>query len=445
MLLSARKSLLATAFFGFSCLAAVAVTSESVVAQQATAPAQPAPKKSVKKAAPAGDAAAKPDAAQATATIEQAAKLTATGKVEPAISSLSSVISRGGLPPTVMAKALYQRGLAYRAAGKQPQAISDLTSALWLKNGLSETERADAVAKRSQSYRDAGLPDQSDGSEARAAAAPAAATPAAAAAAPPARTPVVRSVAAKEAAPAPAVPVPAPTETTAVSPERAAARIAARERRNTPDNTASIGEPNAPPPFAKAPAATTAPAAAPAAATAGEAAPAQQSAGGLGSLFGSLFGGGSASNSQWVASKSAPTEPKTAAVSAWSDQTEVQQKTARKAPAAPPPAAAAPATIAAATTARTASAQIAAAKVSAAGRFRVQLAMTKSKVEAQALADKAKAQMSGESRIADIVETTFGGATYYRVRLGPYASQQDGAVDCARIKSAVGDCLVVVQ
>jgi hypothetical protein len=445
MLLSARKSLLATAFFGFLWLAAVTVTSESVVAQQAVAPAQPAPKKSVKKAAPAGDAAAKPDAAQVTATIEQAAKLTATGKVEPAISSLSSVISRGGLPPTVMAKALYQRGLAYRAAGKQPQAISDLTSALWLKNGLSETERADAVAKRSQSYRDAGLPDQSDGSEARAAAAPAAATPAAAAAAPPARTPVVRSVAAKEAAPAPAVPVPAPTETTAVSPERAAARIAARERRNTPDNTASIGEPNAPPPFAKAPAAASAPAAAPAAAAAGEAAPAQQSAGGLGSLFGSLFGGGSASSSQWVASKSATTEPKTAAVSAWSDQTEVQPKTARKSPAAPPPAAAAPATIAAATTARTASAQIAAAKVSAAGRFRVQLAMTKSKVEAQALADKAKAQMSGESRIADIVETTFGGATYYRVRLGPYASQQDGAVDCARIKSAVGDCLVVVQ
>src|SRR5205085_1102125 len=40
---------------------------------------------------------------------------------------------------------------------QDPQAISDLTSALWLKGGLAVTERVDATKQRSAAYRDAGV------------------------------------------------------------------------------------------------------------------------------------------------------------------------------------------------------------------------------------------------------------------------------------------------
>ena len=56
-----------------------------------------------------------------------------------------------------MAKALYLRGVAYRQQGKPAQAISDLTSALWLKGGLADSDRADAIKQRTAAYGDAGL------------------------------------------------------------------------------------------------------------------------------------------------------------------------------------------------------------------------------------------------------------------------------------------------
>ena len=65
------------------------------------------------------------------------------------------------MPPPQMARALYHRGVAYRKANKPAQAISDLTSALWLKNGLQDADRQDAVKQRADAYREAGLPDQS--------------------------------------------------------------------------------------------------------------------------------------------------------------------------------------------------------------------------------------------------------------------------------------------
>ena len=54
---------------------------------------------------------------------------------------------------------LYYRGLAFRKMGKPGFAISDLTSALWLKNGLSEAERADATKMRALAYHEAGISD----------------------------------------------------------------------------------------------------------------------------------------------------------------------------------------------------------------------------------------------------------------------------------------------
>jgi hypothetical protein len=51
--------------------------------------------------------------------------------------------------------------VAYRRQAKPAQAIADLTSALWLKGGLTESERKEALTERSAAYVDAGLPDQS--------------------------------------------------------------------------------------------------------------------------------------------------------------------------------------------------------------------------------------------------------------------------------------------
>jgi cell division protein FtsN len=60
-----------------------------------------------------------------------------------------------------MARAYYYRGVAYRQQGKPAMAIADLTSALWLKGGLSDQDRKAALDQRAQAYREAGLSDQS--------------------------------------------------------------------------------------------------------------------------------------------------------------------------------------------------------------------------------------------------------------------------------------------
>ncbi len=58
-----------------------------------------------------------------------------------------------------MPRMLYYRGLAFRKLGKPGFAVSDLTSALWLKGGLSEAERADAIKVRALAYNEAGISD----------------------------------------------------------------------------------------------------------------------------------------------------------------------------------------------------------------------------------------------------------------------------------------------
>jgi hypothetical protein len=130
----------------------------------------------------------KRDPAEAQRQIDNGIKLLQTGKAEQAIQTISAAISGGNLPAPVMAKALYQRGIAYRRTQKPAQAISDFTSALWLKNGLPEQERADALEQRNAAYREAGLPDQ-----ATAAARPQGATAAAASGAGSAEAPAAKS------------------------------------------------------------------------------------------------------------------------------------------------------------------------------------------------------------------------------------------------------------
>ena len=82
-----------------------------------------------------------------------------SGDMAAAEKQLTTALSGGGLPSAQMARALYFRGSASRRLGKPAQAISDLTTAVWLKGGLSDAERAKATEERQLAYREAGLGD----------------------------------------------------------------------------------------------------------------------------------------------------------------------------------------------------------------------------------------------------------------------------------------------
>jgi cell division septation protein DedD len=101
----------------------------------------------------------KQDPAEAQRTIDAALKQVLAGKTEQAVQAVSATMAGGNLPPAIMAKALYVRGMAYRKQGRTAQAISDLTGALWLKGGLGGEEREDAVKEKVAAYADAGLAD----------------------------------------------------------------------------------------------------------------------------------------------------------------------------------------------------------------------------------------------------------------------------------------------
>jgi tetratricopeptide (TPR) repeat protein len=132
-----------------------------------------APNKTGVKKAPAKEADAEPedtepqkpakkkrqDPAEAQRAIEAALKLLEAGKSAQAAEALTGVLGGGNLPPAIMAKALLYRGIAYRQQKMPAQAIADLTSALWLKGGLGEAERNDALKQRASAYQEAGLTD----------------------------------------------------------------------------------------------------------------------------------------------------------------------------------------------------------------------------------------------------------------------------------------------
>ena len=99
----------------------------------------------------------KHDPAEAQRAVANAGKLLEAGKHEQAIATLSATLAGGNLAPATMAKALLYRGIAYRQQKKPAQAISDFTSALWLKGGLSEADRADGLRQRAGAYQEAGL------------------------------------------------------------------------------------------------------------------------------------------------------------------------------------------------------------------------------------------------------------------------------------------------
>lgn len=315
--------------------------------------------------APAAAKKKKQDPAEAQRAIEAAAKILQGGKAEQAAQSLTAVLAGGNLPPAIMARALHTRGVAYRQQSKPAQAISDLTSALWLKGGLTAEDRQDALKQRSGAYADAGLTESGE----------------IAAAAPPA----VRE--AKEVKERP------PSKSWGVV--------------TTPADNAAGN--------------TT------------------QTAEGGGNWFKNWFNNSSPAQAKEppatasidktdASPRPAPPPSAPRVASAWSSKTQVQPESAPAEARTPPAARPAAATVV--------------------GKYRVQLATVRTQKEALDLAAKAKRSLAGAlaSREPEIDQAVLGNmGSFYRVRVGPFATVQETQAVCAKANATGFDCLTVTQ
>ena len=146
-----------TLVLAVAALALPAVAFDGPTQQSGAKKSTAASKKQEEPAAAPGDEKSK-QAALIQQTFDAGIKAYGAGKSEEALRAFEAAI-RGGLPSAQMPRALYYRGLAFRKLGKPGFAVSDLTSALWLKGGLSEAERADAIKVRALAYNEAGISD----------------------------------------------------------------------------------------------------------------------------------------------------------------------------------------------------------------------------------------------------------------------------------------------
>ena len=431
-------------------LAASVGTAMSVEAQQS---GPPSPSQSgvtgepARKAPPsarsgkAADPKDKGDTASAQDNVEAGIKALEAGKIDAAVASLTSALSASTLPSAQTARALYYRGLAYRRQSKPALAIADLTSALWLKGGLTDQQRQDALQNRAAAYREAGLPDQAEADYARSASAGASSPAQSAPAAPPSSTALATQ----------ALPGAASGAGTAPRPG-----VGAKAIERTPELTtdafgsrtaqSASASPSAPAPV---PAPTQ-----PAVASAPEQ---QKSSGGMGGFFGSLFGGGSSAGSQ--TQPAVASAPPAQVAGPWSMRTQVTSssvpQSAQPAPAidsgrvavASLPTAAAPKTPV--PPARPASVAAAPALAPAnGGAYRVQVATLRSHDEALGVAAMFQDRYGRElgNRSAAVDQTVMGNmGTLYRVRIGPFATANETRQMCERLKRDGHDCMVVTQ
>jgi tetratricopeptide (TPR) repeat protein len=404
----------------------------SALAQQKPDPAAEAAKKQ-QQAAEAGKK-----------TYESGVKSYQAGKFEPAVAQISEALKLGGLTTTDMARALYIRGLAYKKQNRPGLAISDLTSALWLKNGLSEQDRQSAMAERADAYKQAGLGDgasvadvQRDPAASRTAQAP------------------VTVVEPEPTSPAltlvdPAAPARTVTRQDATS---QAAREAAEARRlaaapvedNSAVQTLTAATSSAAP--TPQPVEPTSLGALPTDAPSTAAAPSLAVPDGVSNFFSNLFGGSTTQQAEPVAlaPDAAPSSPSPlptttastsplvensgAATSGW-QQTAVipaQPQPALKAKpqTAPPKQAAAPK-----------------------GKYKLHIAAVRSRAEAEMLAQRL-AQSNGAdlaNRAPTVDEAVIGSmGTFYRVRVGGYQNPEEPRGVCNKIRTSGFDCLVVTN
>lgn len=344
-----------------------------------------------------GRAEAAPAAGKGAEQLASGIKSLQEGKTAEAVGTLSTAISSGALDGPQMAKALYYRGIARRKQGQSAQAISDLTSALFLKGGLSDTERADALEQRSAAYRDAGISDPNG----------------------------------NKAASAP----PAPAEPAATSKPA----VKAEDAKATKSRTAKSWQ-------------TETTAATPVAATAVPAVAADEGGAGasgtsssISSFFGNLFGSSGASSTEQPATApagaasltTASTGEPTTAVSSWSEATSLKASNA------------APASTRTAATAAVPTVAPRPKKASApSGTYRVQVASVRSRDAAAAVAARLKKEHGFrlDNREPVVEEAIFGNmGTFYSVRVGPYADEAEPGALCRVLRPSGFDCLILTQ
>jgi hypothetical protein len=439
----------------------------------------PAPAAAKAKAPTANTPVAKNNAEAALKAYSAGTRAFESGKMPDAVAQLSTALSAGGLPSNQMAKALYYRGAAYRKQGKPAMAISDLTSALWLKGGLSDADRALATDARQAAYREAGLGDNAPAIPAQqsAVAAPAVATPAT----PPAAAPAAASNwQAATSTGADSGAASEPIATLAPAPEAAPAAKAARiSAAAPPDGSLSsvVAEPAAayvPPASASTPAPPAALSEAPSSTPAPDtvqlnAVPGQDTAAAptgaplagagtavsgffnnMGSSIGKMFGGGD-SGSQATESSSTSVStgstgvalndaPPATATSSWSEPVVVapgSAKTSASSKSGAKPAAAAAAPAAPAKT-----------QVASVGNIRLQVAAVRSREEAELVSTRLRGTpaVASAGKQASIDEAVIGNmGTFYRISLGPFANASEPNKLCEVLKPDGYDCLVVSQ
>ncbi len=404
--------------FMLAAVCAVAVCAAPVTSHAQNVPTAPAEKK---------------PAASGVKSYEAGAKAFEQGKYAPAIQSLSTALSMGGLSSQQMAKALYYRGAAYRKTGKTAQAISDLTSAVWLKNGLSDADRAAAMEQRQGAYQEAGL-----GGAPAIGTAPLDAPATATAAAPPAPMPRPQPPPAAVAA----APADSATSSWSASSAKSAAEASVPNLSSAPSGGyASLSSPDAPSLSAlpQGDAQTSSPAP-----LAGVGTAIGNAGSAVSGFFGNMFGGGSGSTataapSTDVATAAMPPNPPappqpapTAPVAAdWNSATSVVPGTETK-PAKP---------------AAKKTAALDTSRNTAAGKYRLQVGIVRSREEAEQITATLRAEHAANLGTAApaIDEVTFGNGTFYRVQVGPYASAAEPGQFCTALKPKGYDCLVVTK
>lgn len=321
-----------------------------------------------------------------------------------AVGAFSSALSSGGLDTQGTARALYYRGLAYRRQDRTALAITDLTNALWLNNGLNSTERADALENRAAAYKAAGIADPG---------------------APQADPAPTRAVAAN------ASPADGPATSASAAPSPVSTQSAPQA--TSPTAVAAIAPAENPPPAATS---------------------TSNPLSGISSFFGNLFSGGSSSpaSSQQVASPPPPSSEMTtsstgttAATSSWNSSTQVGTNASAATTASPSKrartAALKPAPV-------TTDAAPVAQSVPTKGKYKLQLAAVRSRAKAE---EAVQRFMSNHAALAGgrtpvIDEAVFGNmGTFYRVNLGPYASAAETEKLCGSVRASGFDCLVVTQ
>jgi SPOR domain len=368
-------------------------------------------------------------------TLEAAIKAYESGKSDEAIKGLDAAL-HAGLTGQQTARALYYRGLANRKLGKPGLAISDLTSALWLKDGLVGADREAALKNRAAAYQEAGISTVPDVPQSSNSVDASATNP----------TGWQTAMSASPSAPAASVAPAAPN--------------APAKTHSNPGYLSAFSSdaPSGPASDAPAEGPAHAPGSSLAAMSTGQGAPepapaAPTSTGGIGGFFssiGSIFGGGTSSptnaNDGAVTTSSitpAPPQPAPApatAATSWSDTTQVTT-------AAPGPDIGSAFVTKVSTSDKAPRAEKVAAREPA-GKFRLQVAAVRSRSEADALAAKLVANHGNElgARQPEISEAVLGSmGTFYRVRVGPYADAKEPQQLCGGLRSSGFDCLVVTQ